>query len=167
MGKDVCEPILAFYAITGSDTTFHFIRAGKVKIFLKIISNQTKLKLMKKLGKKDNLSDNHLNSAKEFTCSVVYASEFSENYVDTRIRIYKNLKKTSTAISPDPDSVELAIKRAHLQTFKWLRCCEQSVQTFDPEEFGWTLTERELKPVWFNGDQFPLLITRRRKGKAN
>ena len=40
------------------------------------------------------------------------------------------------AIPPDPDCVKLVIKRAHLQTFTWLRCCEQNVQTLDPEEFG-------------------------------
>ena len=45
-----------------------------------------------------------MQSAKEFIRSVVYAGESSENYVDTRVRIYKNLKrKTSMAIPPDPD----------------------------------------------------------------
>ena len=55
-----------------------------------------------------------MNSAKEIP-SVVCAGEFSENYLDTRVRIYKNFKrKTSMTILPDPDSVKLAIKRAHL-----------------------------------------------------
>ena len=31
LGKDVCESILAFHAITGSDTTSYFFRAGKVR----------------------------------------------------------------------------------------------------------------------------------------
>ena len=52
-----------------------------------------------------------------------------------------------------------------MQTFTWLRCCDQNVQTLDPEEFGWKLTDGELKPLWFNGDQFPPSITRRRQGK--
>ena len=56
-----------------------------------------------------------MKSAKEFVCSVVHAGKSSENYVDTRFRICKNLKrKTSLAIPPDPDSVELPIKRATL-----------------------------------------------------
>ena len=104
MGKEVCESILAFHAITGSDSTSYFLHAGKVKTFKKIPSNQTKLKLIKELGKKDKLSNNHTKSAKEFIHSVVYAGESSENYVDTRVRIYKNLKrKTSMAIPSDPD----------------------------------------------------------------
>ena len=75
-----------------------------MKTFEKILSNQTKLKLIKELGKKGKLTDNHMQSAKEFIRSVVYGGEPSENYVDTRVRIYKNLKrKTSMAIPPDPD----------------------------------------------------------------
>ena len=75
-----------------------------MKTFEKILSNQTKLKLIKELGNKGKLPDNHMQSAKEFIRSAVYAGEPSENYVDTRVRIYKNLKrKTSMAIPPDPD----------------------------------------------------------------
>ena len=59
------------------------------------------------------------------------------------------------AIPPDPDSVERAIKRAHMQTSTWLRCCKQNIQTFDPEEFGSKLTDGKLKPLCFNGDKFP------------
>ena len=102
-----------------------------------------------------------MKSAKEFVCSVVHAGKSSENYVDTRFRICKNLKrKTSLAIPPDPDSVELPIKRAHLETFKCLYSCKQMIQTLDQEEFGWKLIDGELKPMWFNGDQFPPSITR-------
>ena len=69
------------------------------------------------------------------------------------------------AIPPDPDSVEFAIKRAHLQAFTWLHCCEQNIPSLDPEEFGWKVEEKELKPVWFKGDQFPPSITRRKQKK--
>ena len=71
--------MLAFHKITGSETTSYFFRSGKVKTFKKLISNQTKLKLIKELGKKDKLPDNQMMSAKEFIRSVVYAGESSEN----------------------------------------------------------------------------------------
>ena len=87
------------------------------------------LKLIKELGKKGKLSYNHTKSAKEFIWSVVYAGESSKNYADTRPRTYINLKrKTFMVIPSDPDSGELAIKKVHLQTFTWLRCCEQNVE---------------------------------------
>ena len=37
LGKDICESILAFHTVTGSDITSYFFRAGKVKIFKKIL----------------------------------------------------------------------------------------------------------------------------------
>ena len=69
------------------------------------------------------------------------------------------------AIPPDPDFSELTINRAHLQTFTWLHCCEQKLQNLDPEEFMWKLTDDKLLPLWFNANQFPPLITRRKQGK--
>ena len=101
-----------------------------------------------------------MKSAKEFICLVVYAGKSSENYVDKRCRICKNVKrKTSIAIPPDLDSVELAIKKAHLQTFTCSCCCKQIFHTLDQEEFGWQLTDGELKPLCFNGDPFLPSIT--------
>ena len=191
MMPNVFETILAFHAITGSGATSYIFRAGKVKIFKKFMSNQTKLKLFKELGKKDKVSDNHMKSAKEFKTHCVksvrirsysgpYFPAFGQNteryqnnseyghflrshvqlftlvnlqkiMLGARVSIYKNLKrKTSMAIPPDPDSMELAIKRTHLQKFALLRRYDQSIQNIDPEEFGWKLTDDELKTLWFN-----------------
>ena len=41
-------------------------------------------------------------------------------------------------------------KRAQLETFTWLRCCDESIQNLEPEESGWKLTDNVLKPLWFN-----------------
>ena len=89
-----------------------------------------------------------MKSAKEFIRSVFYAGESLENCLDTRVWIYKSLKrKTSMTIPPDPDSEELAIKRAHLQIFAWLSCCKQNIQNLDLEELRWKSTDDELKPL--------------------
>ena len=105
-----------------------------------------------------------MKSAKEFVRAVVYTGESSENYIDARVRIYKNLNRKASLAIPS-DSVELAIKREHLQTFTCLCCCEQNIQILDPEEFGWKLAGGQLKPLWFNGEQFPPSITRRMQRK--
>ena len=59
--------ICYFYAITDSDTTSYFFCTGKLKTFRKVLSNQTKLKLIKELDKKDKLFDNNMKSAKELS----------------------------------------------------------------------------------------------------
>ena len=55
------------------------------------------------------------------------------------------------AIRSDPESVERAINRTHLQAFTLFHCCKQNIQTLDPEEFGQQLTDGKLKPLLFNG----------------
>ena len=67
-----------------------------MKTFKKILSNETKLKLIKELGKKGKSSVNHKKSAKEFIRSVIRP----ENYVYTRVRIYKNLKRKPSMAIP-------------------------------------------------------------------
>ena len=38
---------------------------------------------------------------------------------------------------------------------------KKNIQNLDSEEFGWA----DGKPRWFNGDQFPSLISKRTQGK--
>ena len=81
-----------------------------------------------------------MKSAKKFIRSVVYYGESSEHYADTRIKIHKNVKrKKSMTFLRDPDSVELAIKKALFQTLTWLRCCEQNIQNLVLEETKTTM----------------------------
>ena len=100
-----------------------------------------------------------MKSAKEFVCSFAYAGESSDNYLDTRVRIYKSLKrKISMTILPDPDSEKLAIKSVHLQTFTCLSCCKQNIQNLDLEQLGWKSTDDKLNPLWFNVFTFRNMI---------
>ena len=86
-------------------------------------------KLIKELRKKDKLSDNHIKSEKKFIGSAVFVDEFSEHYVDTRVRMYKKLKrKTSMAIPPDQIQWNLPL-RGHV--CKDLRGCIVASKTFN------------------------------------
>ena len=39
-------------------------------------------------------------------------------------------------IPSDSDSGELAVKKVHLQTFTWLRCCEQNIEILIEKNLG-------------------------------
>lgn len=82
--------------------------------------------------------------------------------LDTRIQMYQNLKnKSSMPLPRDPDSVVQVIKRAHFQTFTWIRCCERIVDHLPFKGNGWmaeAVDEKlEVKPLWYTGSQLPLL----------
>ena len=83
---------------------------------------------------------------------VIYTGKDDEDYVETRIRLYKS--KSSMPLPPDPDSVVQVITRAHYQAYGWYPCGQQTINHLDLEECGWTIQERDVTPVWFIGDQF-------------
>ena len=78
---------------------------------------------MNSLGDERELDDKDVMDIKEFIRTVLYSGTASEDYIDTRIRIYENLKvKSSMPLPPDPLSVVKVIKRAHHQAYTWYHC---------------------------------------------
>ena len=103
LGPQICLVLPAFHALTGCDTTSYFFRAGKVRIFKKLISDPAKCKLLLPLGQEKILGESDIESVKEFIRTVVYSGKEGENYVETRIRLYQNLKsKSSMPLPPIP-----------------------------------------------------------------
>ena len=94
--EDVCLALPAFHTITGCDTTSYFYRAGKLRVFKKVNADKTKLNLLDALGKEKELTFEDLGNIKMFIRSVIYFGKDGEDYVDTRIRLYKSLKNKSS-----------------------------------------------------------------------
>ena len=122
LGQRVCSSLPAIHAISGCDTTSYFYQAGKVKILKKLLMDESKCELIENLGASKTLNEDSLEDVKQFIQMNVYSGKENETYVQTRIRLYQKLKeKTSLSIPPDPDSVEQAIRRCHLQVYIWKR----------------------------------------------
>jgi len=148
LGEDVCLTLPALHAITGCDTTSYFCRAGKIRVLIKVLTDNTKLGMIEALGKEQQLSDEDFRNIQEFVRSVIYSGKQREEYVDTRIRLYQSLKKKSSmSVPPDPDSLIQVIKRAHLQIYEWYRCAQQNIDHLNLEEFGWSVVDGDVKPI--------------------
>ncbi len=118
LGQRVCSSLPAIHAISGCDTTSYFYKAGKVKILKKLLMDESKCELIENLGASETLDEDSLEDVKQFIQMNVYSGKENETYFQTRIRLYQKLKeKTSLSIPPDPDSVEQAIRRCHLQVY--------------------------------------------------
>ena len=62
--------------------------------------------------------------------TTIYSGREDENYVETRIRLYQELKdKTSPSIPPDPVSVE-ATTKCHMQVYIWKDVIWNTLTTF-------------------------------------
>ena len=93
----------------------------------------------------------------------MYSGNVGEEYVETRVRMYKNLKKKSSmSLPPDPDSVIQVIKRAHLQAFIWYNCDRPFIENLKLEENGWKIENNDITPIWFIGRQLPRFPSKRR-----
>ncbi len=131
-GSDICSVCSAFHAITGCDTTSYFYRTGKLRIFKKVLADKTKLGLLESLEQDRKLTEDGINNVREIVRSVIYSGKDNEDYVETRIRLYKSLKsKSSMSWPPDPDSVVQVIKRAHCQAYVWYHCRQRIINQLD------------------------------------
>ena len=93
----------------------------------------------------------------------MYTSKAGEEYVDTRVCLYKHLScKSPMPLPPDPDSLVQVIKRAHFQIFEWLRCCEPVINHLNLQDCGWEINDDEVKPVWYTGSQMTPSVQRKR-----
>ena len=163
VGRDLCLTLPAFHSLTGCDTTSYFFRTGKLRAFKKVLADPTKLTLLASLDKERFLTENNIKDVRDFVRKVVYTGKDDEEYVDTRVRLYKHLScKSSMPLLPDPDSLVQVIKRAHFQTFEWLRCCEPVINHLNLQDCGWEIKDDEVKPVWYTGSQMLPSVQRKR-----
>ncbi|MAG85790.1 MAG: hypothetical protein CMB97_00015 [Flavobacteriaceae bacterium] len=168
LGPDICQALPAMHAMTGCDTTSYFFKTGKVKVFKKLLNDPAKCKLLRYLGLDSDLKSDDINNLKEFIRTVIYNGKDNETYVETRIRLYKEMKsKSSLPVSPDPDSAEQAIRRANYQVFHWVRCHEINIEDISFENNGWKWDDELccVTPVWFTGDQLPPSLNKAKKRK--
>lgn len=166
-GHEICTLLPQFHAITGCDTTAYRFSTGKLKVFKKFFKNPQSWELLKPLGKNKILTQNDYELLISFIQTILYNGKSTESYVDTRVRLYQNLKKKSSAAIPaDPDSNIQEIKRCHFQSYIWLRCLEPIIPSLDFTKYGWLVNDQnQIKPIWFVGYQFPLSLRRPQRGK--
>ena len=165
LGEYTCSILPQLHAITGCDQTSYKHNVGKLRVFNKILKDISLLQPIEDLGKDRSIHANVMTNAFSFVQTVLYGGNKKESYVETRVRLFKNLKKKSSIDLPaDPDSMTQEIKRCQLQAYVWRRCFDGIIDMLDPEDFGWRLMSDDIiVPVWFTGYQVPASLRKERK----
>lgn len=160
-GEEICDVLPGYHSLTGCDTTSYPYKVGKVKPLKKMIT-QSKANLLSPLGQR-RLSKQDAEEILSFMQTIMYPGKPDEEFVDTRIRMYEQLKtKSSLTLLPDRYSAEEHVKRANLQTYIWKQCLHKDIDYPNPEEGGWQVQDDSLVPVWFHCSQFPPSLSRRK-----
>ena len=139
---------------------------GKLRVFKKVISHPESLTFLQSLGKGRDLTKENIEQIKDLYAVPFTVEKKNETYVETRIRLYKNLrKKSSMPLPPDPDPVVQVIKRAHFQAYEWYHCNESIISHLHLENWGWRVQDEQVIPVWFTGNQIPPSMRNSRQRK--
>ena len=150
--RELCLALPAIHSLTGCDTASYFFRVGKCRAFKKLMKQTSKVQLLNSLGRKKELIDVDLENIKEFIRTVLYSGKIGESYIETRVRLYENLKvKSSMPLPPDPLSVIEAIKRSHFQAYIWYNSDVAVIEKLESEDNGWLINDEKIEHLWFVG----------------
>ena len=158
-GNEICSVLPAYHIITGCDTTSYPANVGKIKPLQKMINNAS-THLLYDFGNSEN-SFRDLSDSLRFYQTIMYNGKLNETITDTRVRMFQvqNTKSNVNLIS-DKASIIQHLLRADLQTFIWKSCMLQNITIPSLEGRGWKESEGSIIPVWFEGDQFPPVLSR-------
>ena len=93
LGDDIARIFPQFHAITGCDTTSYKFRRGKRSVIKKLLKKKHLCHYLQNLGQDPELTEDVLSKALKFVQCCVYSGAPTETYLESRIRIYKNLEK--------------------------------------------------------------------------
>ena len=170
LGDEVSQCLPHIHAMTGCDQTSAFYRRGKVKVMKRVMENPELLDLIRNIGVERSLTQETISDGIEFVRRVIYKGRAKEDYITTRLRLYKASKSKSTAnIPPDPDSLLQALKRVHAILYVWIRSDECHIDLLPYRDFGWEWCEDQkvVAPVWFIGPQLPPTIKKKSKSQKS
>ena len=91
------------------------------KVFKKCVNSKEKMNLLQDIGVPSTINKKAVDKVSKFIQTMCYSQMEDESVIETKVRIYKQLKtKTSQSKPPDKNSMLQAIKRIHYQLYYWL-----------------------------------------------
>ena len=140
--------LLAFHALTGSDTT-SFLAGHSKKTALKVF--HTHGHLLEELGS-EPLSSATLTDAEKFLCQVYGVSEDTTDLA--RVVLFKRGLKPEL-LPPTSDAARLHIMRTHLQTAVWLQANKTSPRIPKAADMGWKQVNGKMVPTLLSMPAIP------------
>jgi len=158
LGREVCKSLPAFHVLTGSDFTQPFYGRSKYRCFKKMQSNPGNMKLLSTLEQPEAKSDEVI----DFILHILYNRPKREKTPgDSRYAMMmsgkgKKRKFTpSQRLPPDRKSMQSHIQRANFVVNCMVHCLDGAYRQPNPLNYGWTLDDGVLQPLWYTGSALP------------
>ena len=94
LGEVLCLKLPKIHTVTGCDTTSFFYGISKIRALKKLMKDNSKLELLDSLREAETLGHGELSAVSMFVQKVLYNGIENESLVETRIRLYKSMKKS-------------------------------------------------------------------------
>ena len=159
LGKEVCDILPNFHALTGSDYTNPFYKRSKIQAFKKMIS---KPDIYPKLLSSLSTHEANLEDVTNFVLYVIYNRPSSEKIPDESryAMLFKGKKGSRTfnslhILPPDINSLKMKVMRANYVSFLMSNCLNPRLTYLNPLNYGWKMENDNLVPIWFSGPCLP------------
>ena len=141
LDNSIIQSLIAFHAITGSDTTSYIAGHTKKTAWKVFLQNA---QLLSHLGDNE-ITQDVITDAITFICRVYNCT--TENNVDI-LRAKQFLKcLTPEKLPPTSNALTLHIKRSHYQALVWKQAYLNYPILPSPENYGWQLEDSSLSPI--------------------
>ena len=130
MSEEVTSSLLAFHAITGSDTTSYLSGHTKMTAFKRYLDSP---ELLLHIGR-ETLTEETLQRCVLFICNVYNAAQAASADEARVILFQKGVDPEK--LPPTSDALKLHIMRTHLQPMIWLKATEPKPIIPQPTECG-------------------------------
>ena len=158
LGKDICNILPAFHALTGSDYTNPFYRRSKIQSFKKLFKLQSKCSLLQSLM----TGNANVEDVISFIIHIIYNRPLRERtpgdarYAMLFVKQGSKKKFASTkSLPPDYKSLVQKVMRANFVAYGWSNCLYGGFDQPDPLLYGWKYEDETLLPVWYEGSALP------------
>lgn len=136
---DDSSTLLAYHAITGSDTTSYLAGHSKRTSFDVFCNHK---ELLSDLGK-DPLTHETIMKCEKFICHVYKVD--ADRTDEARIILFKR-GVSQESLPPTSDAVVFHIQRAHLQTLIWIKATEAKPDVPEATDNGWEMVCGDFVP---------------------
>jgi hypothetical protein len=144
------EALLAFHALTGSDTT-SFVAGHSKQTAYKVFQEHHHLLIG--LGDGEP-TDEKVKSAESFICRLYKVPAIIESADQARSILFAKAS-TPEALPPTSDALKFHILRAHYQAIVWKQAHIPKPDIPAPDQYGWKRDQGQLIPVLMSKQAIP------------
>ena len=148
LGKEKCDALPFWYALTGYDTVSQFAGRGKKTAWSTWNSFPEAAESFKQLSFINRSDEEDIKIVERFVMLMYDRTSALSDINKCRQHLFTKKSRPVEGFPPIKDSLLQHIKRARLQSNIWTNCMERNISDVDFNEWGWIVNNDCLRIKW-------------------